>query len=65
MRSKNDYGLQDDPCGVDDRGIRGLGAAYLGPGRLPGRDRADGQEALYVAHHERPDLVILDLMMPK
>jgi DNA-binding response OmpR family regulator len=24
----------------------------------------DGQEALFVARHERPDLVILDLMMP-
>lgn len=25
---------------------------------------ADGQEALYVARHEKPDLIILDLMMP-
>lgn len=25
----------------------------------------DGQEALYVARHERPDLIILDLMMPQ
>lgn len=25
---------------------------------------SDGQEALYVARHERPDLIILDLMMP-
>ncbi len=24
----------------------------------------DGQEALYVARHEKPDLIILDLMMP-
>ena len=26
---------------------------------------ANGQEALYAARHERPDLVILDLMMPE
>ncbi len=26
---------------------------------------ADGQEALYVARHEKPDLIILDLMMPE
>jgi DNA-binding response OmpR family regulator len=26
---------------------------------------SDGQEALYVARHEKPDLVILDLMMPQ
>jgi len=25
---------------------------------------SDGQEALFVARHERPDLIILDLMMP-
>jgi DNA-binding response OmpR family regulator len=25
----------------------------------------DGQEALYVARHEKPDLIILDLMMPQ
>ncbi|MBE9472096.1 MAG: response regulator, partial [Chloroflexi bacterium] len=25
---------------------------------------SDGQEALFVARHEKPDLVILDLMMP-
>ncbi|MCB0257580.1 MAG: response regulator transcription factor, partial [Anaerolineae bacterium] len=25
---------------------------------------SDGQEALYVARHEKPDLIILDLMMP-
>ena len=25
----------------------------------------DGQEALYVARHEKPDLIILDLMMPE
>jgi two-component system alkaline phosphatase synthesis response regulator PhoP len=26
---------------------------------------SDGQEALYVARHERPDLILLDLMMPR
>ncbi len=26
---------------------------------------SDGQEALYVARHEKPDLIILDLMMPQ
>ncbi|MEA3339405.1 MAG: response regulator transcription factor [Chloroflexota bacterium] len=26
---------------------------------------SDGQEALYVARHEKPDLVVLDVLMPK
>jgi CheY-like chemotaxis protein len=25
----------------------------------------DGQDALFVARHERPNLVLLDIMMPK
>lgn len=28
-------------------------------------EAADGREALYVARHEKPDLIILDLMMPE
>ena len=26
---------------------------------------SDGEQALYVAHHEKPDLVVLDLLMPR
>ena len=51
---------------VDDkREIRDLVAAYLDQEGFRVVTAADGQEALYVARHERPDLVILDLMMPE
>ena len=51
---------------VDDkREIRDLVSAYLGQEGFRVVTAADGQEALYVARHERPDLIILDLMMPE
>ncbi len=51
---------------VDDkREIRDLVAAYLDQEGFRVVTAANGQEALYVARHERPDLVILDLMMPE
>lgn len=51
---------------VDDkREIRDLVSAYLEQEGYRVVTAANGQEALYIARHERPDLVILDLMMPE
>ena len=51
---------------VDDkREIRDLVSAYLGQEGFRVVTAADGQDALYTARHERPDLIILDLMMPE
>ena len=51
---------------VDDkREIRDLVSAYLEQEGYRVVTAANGQEALYAARHERPDLVILDLMMPE
>jgi DNA-binding response OmpR family regulator len=48
----------------DDRRLRDLVKAYLEPEDFRVVTAGDGQEALYVARQEHPDLVILDLMMP-
>ena len=51
---------------VDDkREIRELVSAYLGQEGFRIVTAADGQEALYAARKEHPDLIILDLMMPE
>lgn len=51
---------------VDDkREIRDLVSAYLGQEGFRVVTAADGQEALYSARQEQPDLIILDLMMPE
>jgi two-component system, OmpR family, alkaline phosphatase synthesis response regulator PhoP len=51
---------------VDDkREIRELVSAYLGQEGFRVITAGDGQEALYAARHEQPDLIILDLMMPE
>ncbi|MFZ2487149.1 MAG: response regulator transcription factor [Anaerolineae bacterium] len=51
---------------VDDKKeIRIMIKAYLEQEGFRVVTAADGQEALYVARHERPDLIILDLMMPQ
>jgi DNA-binding response OmpR family regulator len=51
---------------VDDKAeLRNLLKAYLGEEGFQVALAGDGQEALYVARRERPDLVILDLMMPE
>ncbi|MCB0045325.1 MAG: response regulator transcription factor [Caldilineaceae bacterium] len=50
---------------VDDkREIRFLLNQYLTQEGFRVAEAADGQEALYIARQERPDLIILDLMMP-
>lgn len=50
---------------VDDKKeLRLLVKAYLEQEGFRVVTAGDGQEALYVARHEKPDLIILDLMMP-
>ncbi len=48
----------------DEQQIVRLVRAYLEDAGYRVVIAADGQEALYVARHEKPDLIILDLMMP-
>jgi DNA-binding response OmpR family regulator len=51
---------------VDDKPeLRNLLKSYLAQEGFQIAEAADGQEALYVARYEKPDLIILDLMMPK
>ena len=51
---------------VDDaREIRRMVAAYLAQEGFRVVTASDGQEALFVARQEKPDLVILDLAMPE
>jgi len=51
---------------VDDNlQLRTLLVSYLTQEAFEVVTAGDGQEALYVARHEKPDLVILDLMMPQ
>jgi DNA-binding response OmpR family regulator len=51
---------------VDDKPeLRALLKSYLGQEGFDMFTASDGQEALYVARREKPDLIILDLMMPE
>lgn len=51
---------------VDDKKeLRVMVQAYLEQEGFRVVTAGDGQEALFVARHEKPDLIILDLMMPK
>jgi DNA-binding response OmpR family regulator len=51
---------------VDDkRELRTLLNQYLTQEGFRVVDAGDGREALFVARHEQPDLIILDLMMPQ
>ena len=50
---------------VDDKKeLRVLIKSYLEEEGFRVTQAVDGQDALYVARHEKPDLIILDLMMP-
>jgi DNA-binding response OmpR family regulator len=49
----------------DEKRLRDMLQAYLTQEGFRVVTAADGQEALFVARHEKPDLIILDLMMPK
>ena len=51
---------------VDDQSsVRQLLQEYLGEQGYRVVCAADGQTALYTARHEQPDLILLDIMMPK
>jgi two-component system, OmpR family, alkaline phosphatase synthesis response regulator PhoP len=51
---------------IDDKPeLRTLLKSYLAQEGFDIVDAKDGQEALYVARYEKPDLIILDLMMPE
>jgi DNA-binding response OmpR family regulator len=51
---------------VDDKAeLRTLLKSYLTQEGFDAVTASDGQEALYVARHEKPNLIILDLMMPE
>ncbi len=51
---------------VDDKKeLRVMVQAYLEQEGFRVVTAADGQEALFVTRHEKPDLIILDLMMPR
>jgi DNA-binding response OmpR family regulator len=49
----------DNPQGVE------LMEAYLGENQYEIRTAADGEETLRYVHEWRPDLILLDIMMPK
>jgi len=49
----------------DEKRLRDLVQAYLTQEGFRVVTAADGQEALFVARHEKPDLIVLDLMMEK
>lgn len=51
---------------VDDKAeLRTLLKSYLGQEGFEVVVASNGQEALYVARYEKPDLIMLDLMMPE
>jgi DNA-binding response OmpR family regulator len=51
---------------VDDKAeLRTLLKSYLVQESFDVATAADGREALIVARHEKPDLIVLDLMMPE
>ena len=51
---------------VDDKAsLRTMVKAYLSEQGFRVVTAADGQQALFVAREEKPDLILLDIMMPK
>lgn len=51
---------------VDDkRSVQRMVAEYLGEHGFRTVTADNGQAALYVARHEKPDLILLDIMMPE
>jgi len=49
----------------DEKRLRDMLQAYLTQEGFRVVTAADGQEALFVARYERPDVIVLDLMMPE
>jgi DNA-binding response OmpR family regulator len=52
-------------CADDEEDIRALVAFRLGRAGYTVLQARDGEEALAIALRERPDLAVLDVMMPK
>ncbi len=51
---------------VDDKmSVQRMVADYLGENGFRTVTAANGRDALFVARHEKPDLVLLDIMMPE
>ncbi|TLN28085.1 response regulator, partial [bacterium] len=51
---------------VDDKSsVRMLLQEYLGEQGFRVVPAVNGREAVYTARHEKPDLILLDLMMPE
>jgi DNA-binding response OmpR family regulator len=48
----------------DDRNVRTMVRAYLEQEAFRVIEAADGQQALLIARERRPDLILLDMMMP-
>lgn len=60
------YGMAQTILIVDDEAkLRDLLRVYLEQEGYRVVEASNGREALYVARHEKPDLVVLDLMMPE
>ncbi len=58
--------MSDTILVVDDQSsVRQLMQEYLSEQGFRVVTAADGQEALYSARHEQPNLILLDIMMPK
>jgi two-component system alkaline phosphatase synthesis response regulator PhoP len=49
----------------DQRNLRQMMKNYLEPEGFRVVEAANGREALFMARHEKPDLILLDLMMPE
>src|SRR5512136_3121100 len=65
-RVQKEAGLTKTILVIDDKAnIRTMVKDYLVEENFRVVTAEDGQQALYVARHEKPDLVLLDLMMPE
>jgi DNA-binding response OmpR family regulator len=61
-----DYRMVKTILVVDDKAsVRKLVQEYLTEQNFRVVTASDGQEALYTARHEKPDLILLDIMMPE
>jgi len=48
----------------DEEAIREIAGALLGPAGYDVLEASDGEEALRMVYEKRPDLILLDLMLP-
>jgi DNA-binding response OmpR family regulator len=63
---QSEAGLTKTILVIDDKAsIRTMVKDYLAEENFRVVTAEDGQQALFVARHEKPDLILLDIMMPK